>query len=229
MRRILDQSHQCDSANGSVVTGWSSAPRAVTSSNVRIGAASEPLPSDSARSPVLSLPEVNRAIEALSPEDHARLEWLSRNHAWGCPTEPADLLQNALVKLLGGERRCRVGVSIVREADEAMRSLADNERKKWRRTPVESLGFEPAGASGPEEWEARWREQDALALFDDDPVGRRVLELILDGWKGADLRRRFAEEPGSVRSHSQLSAGELATIRHRIGRRLKDARKQGLV
>ena len=174
----------------------------------------------------LSPEEFREAISQLTAEDHARLVKVSRIHALGCPAEPEDLLQDALVKFLSGERRCPDGVSIVVALGNAMKSLAHNERKKARRTPLAPLDDEseeirneaddwPEGDRTRAEELANSRSR-LLALFPERSYGRLIVELRLEGLRGEKIMERTG-----------YSRKELATALRRIRRRVERAKRDG--
>ena len=160
-------------------------------------------------------------------------------HARGCSVNPEDLLQTVLEKVLSGERSCPVEVRIVVTLDNAMRSLANNERKKAQRAPIAALDDDfdekhAESADSPEEVEMREQEAErqrttVLALFQQDPVAYRVVLLMLDGRKGADLRRQLAGDPTGARPQTHLDERQFAAIRRRIRRRIERASKEGLL
>src|SRR6266851_4885921 len=98
---------------------------------------------------VLTRDEFIAALRALSPAGLLRLEKKARFRALGSGMEANDLLQEAILRTLEEDgRKCPSDVPIPIYLDNAMRSIADGERKKYVRE-------RPAGAGqsdeGPEE------------------------------------------------------------------------------
>lgn len=151
--------------------------------------------------------EVKEAIRALTPAQWARLRRVAAYFAFGRPVEPDDLLQMALASALDEDgRTCPANVDIVRFLAEAMRSIADGEVDKASRRPVLVPVPKTGGDDGDEEEiefaddrpnvEQRHirAEEDAekraalLALFEDDPTARDLVEGVMAGMTVEELR-----------------------------------------
>ena len=159
-------------------------------------------------------------IARLSPADRVRLMKAAHVLAHGLPEEPEDLVQEALVRTMSGARKCPRRMKIPAFLCGVMRSLASAARKRG-----EALRFVPfdedtmaRSAAGPgAENRVRDMRRRLLALFHERSAEHRVVELQLEGLRGARLR----ESMGYTRT-------QLATVRRRIRRRLERARRSGL-
>jgi len=147
--------------------------------------------------------EIADAIRTLSPAEWARLRKVAARYAFGRPIEAKDLLQEAMARATDG-RTCPAHVDVVKFLAEAMRSIAHGEAEKVEhRLPLvsvaktgdhqsEALNY-PDQALNPEERmlheeEAERIRHELLALFDDDPVAQVIVEGIMDGMEGEELR-----------------------------------------
>lgn len=153
--------------------------------------------------PVRSRDEIAAAIRDLTPAAALRLRKTARRYAFGAPFAEDALLHEAFVRALVGLRNCPVTVDVVRFLAEAIRSIADSERQKLERRreiPLPDHGAptpqipEPADPSpNPEEEllgeeEATQGRAELIALFGDDVVAQTLVEGIMDGVRGEDLR-----------------------------------------
>ena len=184
--------------------------------------------------PVRTRAEIAAAIRALSPAQWARLRAIAGHYrALGCPMEAKDLLQEAFRRALD-ERNCPVSVDIVRFLDQAMRSIKDGELKRAKRRPVlvspPPPGGEPTQVPEPidpvpnaEEWLAAADEdgvrerkrQEVIGLFADDLAAQVIVEGIMEGTRGEDLRALTDLDPTGYESKRRL-------IRRRIEKRFKE-------
>lgn len=75
-------------------------------------------------SDTLSIEEVARLFNRLRPADHLRLAALAKAWISGCPRrEPAELLNEALVRVLSGARPWPADVSLHAFLSQVMRSM----------------------------------------------------------------------------------------------------------
>jgi DNA-directed RNA polymerase specialized sigma24 family protein len=172
--------------------------------------------------------EVKRSISALATADWLRLHRVARALCRNRGLDADDLLQEAFQRALDGTRLCPGKVDIVHFLAGVMRSIASDWRKARKRRPEMSL-VSPTGAlqevvvrvpdKGPvaDEWLASCQQEAflkkiILELFADDGVAQRMLEGIMDGKAGEELR-----------SLSGLSATEFASKRRLIRRRVDKA------
>ena len=164
--------------------------------------------------------ELRLAIADLTPADHARLVKVAHVLAHGLPEEPEDLIQEAIVRTISGTRKCPRRMAIPAFLYGVMRSLASAARKRGdalRFVPFEDDAMGPP-ATGPGAGNrVRDMRRRLLALFDDGSAERRVIELQLEGLRGAPLRKSMG-----------YSRKQLATVRRRIRRRVERVRRSGL-
>lgn len=147
--------------------------------------------------------EIASAIRALTPAEWARLKLVARKYAAGRPIEPDDLVQEAMVRAVDS-RVCPAHVDVVRFLAEAVRSIAHGEGEKAEHKPMlvpiaktgeptaevlavpdPTLGAEARMIS--EENAARVRKT-ILALFDDDPQARDIVEGTMEEMTAEELR-----------------------------------------
>jgi RNA polymerase sigma-70 factor (ECF subfamily) len=147
--------------------------------------------------------EVANAIRGLTPVQWARLKKVANRLAFQRPVEAEDLLQMAFASALDG-RRCPANVDVVRFLAEAMRSIADGEVDKASRrivlVPVPRTGErEEEEVEFPDDEptveerlisDETFAEKRAanLALFDDDPTARDLVEGAMAGMTAEELR-----------------------------------------
>jgi DNA-directed RNA polymerase specialized sigma24 family protein len=172
--------------------------------------------------------EVKRAIAVLAPAGWLRLHKAARALCRNAHFDAEDLLQEAFERALEGSRQCSRTLDIVLFLVGVMRSIASDWRKARRRRPEMSL-VSPTGSLqevaikvrderlGPDEWlasaqEANCLRQTIFALFADDGVAQRMLEGIMDGIAGEELR-----------SLTQLNQTQFESKRRLIRRRIDKA------
>ena len=141
--------------------------------------------------------EIASAIRAFSDADWARLRAVARRYAIGRPIEWEDLLQESMRRAIDG-RICPSHVDVVKFLAEAMRSIAHGESElvEHRLVLVAKTGDE-LGVADPNphaedmlisEQSAATLRKDVLALFDDDPVARDIVEGIMELMSPEELR-----------------------------------------
>lgn len=185
--------------------------------------------------PVRTRAEIAAAIRALSPAQWARLRAIAGHyHTLGCPMEAKDLLQEAFRRALD-ERNCPVSVDIVRFLDQAMRSIRDGELKRAKRRPVLVSPSPAEGAPAPDaidpapnaeerlaaadEDGARERKrQEVIGLFADDLAAQVIVEGMMEGTRGEDLRALTDLDPTAYQSKRRL-------IRRRIEKAIQGMKK----
>jgi len=154
--------------------------------------------------PVLTAGEIRTAIEAFPPVGWLRLHKVARVLCRHTGTEPEDLLQEAFRRALDGVRQCPRDVDVQRFLAGVMRSIASDWSKARKRRAEVGLVAPSGGMQevvvrvrdprpSADDWLAREQEaaclrKAVLDLFADDPVARRVLDGIMDGREGDDLR-----------------------------------------
>ena len=177
---------------------------------------------------LLTRVEVKRSISALTAADWLRLHKVARALCRDAAFQADDLLQEAFQRALDGTRQCARTLDIMPFLAGVMRSIASDWRKARKRRPEMSL----VTATGRlqevvlqvrdnrcvadevlvSNEEAARLQQAIFALFADDAVAQRLLEGIMDGLTGAQLR-----------SLTGLSETEFASKRRLIRRRIDKA------
>ena len=177
---------------------------------------------------LLTRVEVKRSISALTAVDWLRLHKVARALCRDAAFQADDLLQEAFQRALDGTRQCARTLDIIPFLAGVMRSIASDWRKARKRRPEMSL----VTATGRlqevvlqvrdnrcvadevlvSNEEAARLQQVIFALFADDAVAQRLLEGIMDGLAGAQLR-----------SLTGLSETEFASKRRLIRRRIDKA------
>jgi hypothetical protein len=133
--------------------------------------------------------EFEAAIGCFSDADWARLDSLARSFAFSTGWDPDDLLQEAIVRTLQGTRNCPTSVGVMKHLADTMSSIADTERSKGRNqhshVPIVQPGLILAEDPPSPTWSAedtlvyQGERAELLALFDDDPIAREMVEGIL--------------------------------------------------
>jgi DNA-directed RNA polymerase specialized sigma24 family protein len=168
--------------------------------------------------------EIATAISTLTPAQCARLRKVA--NLYGYAMTPEDLLQEAFKSALEENgRRCPTDVDVVRFLAESMRSIASGEFEKAKVRPslvqIANYGDQeeeaedpPDPAIGVEDWLAREQHaagvrREILALFDDDPLARDIVEGRMADMTADDLRELTGLDRTSY-------ASKLKLIRRRI-------------
>jgi DNA-directed RNA polymerase specialized sigma24 family protein len=158
----------------------------------------------------------------------ADLERLRRYSVRLVGSQEADgLRQEALYKALSGERQCRRDGDVVTFLARSMRSITWSGKKAAKRRPTVSLEdvggaiVDDAADDDPHEQLVQAQEcqrirEEVLALFDDDPDTRLLVEGIMLGMEGQELCELVS-----------IDTGELATKRRLIRRRIERGFPQG--
>jgi DNA-directed RNA polymerase specialized sigma24 family protein len=153
---------------------------------------------------VRSSNEITDAILALTDAQWIRLHKVADKYTWLCRLEADDLLQEALCRAIAGDRRCPLHVDPVKFLAEVMRSIADGEANKVENqidiVPVMQPGAVPESAVDPNDSRpspeqslmaderAQAFRQAMLGLFADDPQARDLVDGIIEGYEGEELR-----------------------------------------
>jgi len=150
----------------------------------------------------------------LSVTDLLRLKAIARLHAWALPPDmsAADLLQEAILRVLQGSRRAPPGLSMPAFLAGVMRSIRTEQRRRAQREPGTGFAAAEAGDPAPDPERCLAARQELAAiyrLFKGDPVA----SLILDGL-AAGLG------PDEIRAANDLSKTEYDSTRKRIRRAL---------
>jgi DNA-directed RNA polymerase specialized sigma24 family protein len=153
----------------------------------------------------------------VSAMDLLRLKAIARLHAWGLPADMgwADLLQEALLRLLQGSRKPPPGIPTVTFVAGIMRSIKDEQWRRQRRAaPVAAIDIatEAIGDPAPDPERCLAARQELAAiyqLFADDPAALQILHGL-----GAGLT------PEEIRTAHALSKTEYDSTRKRMRRAL---------
>jgi DNA-directed RNA polymerase specialized sigma24 family protein len=147
--------------------------------------------------------EIAVAIQDLSEADWTRLRKVAVIYTRNRLIEPDDLLQEAFRRALDGRRNCPSHVDAVRFLAEAMRSIADGEAEKAesqpRLVPIANHGTAETAVDPPDPAldpaqvaessdEAAAMKASLLSLFEDDEIAQVILEGMMEGIEGEDLR-----------------------------------------
>jgi DNA-directed RNA polymerase specialized sigma24 family protein len=143
-------------------------------------------------------------IRALTDAQWARLRKASGYFSWISNLGADDLLQEAFCRALADGRHCPTNVDIVRFLVQAMRSIANGEgdkpENKNEPVPLVQPGTPVIGAVDLEDSadsqeetmiaveKAEATRQAFLGLFPDDSQARDLVDGILAGYEGAELR-----------------------------------------
>src|ERR1700722_14558668 len=151
----------------------------------------------------------------------ARLKLVAMRYAWRCRQEPDDLLQEAFRRAFEEDgRECPTHVNVVKFLAEAMRSSADGEAEKRKNqvtfVPVAHRADQNDGAVDPEdhrlnaedtidnEQKAATIRRAMLALFDDNPQARDLVEGIMGDFSSDELRELTALDKTAYASARRL-------------------------
>jgi DNA-directed RNA polymerase specialized sigma24 family protein len=117
-----------------------------------------------------------------------------------------DLIQEAYVRVLGGQREWPRTVAVVPFLCGVMRSIAWDWRTESHDvdTDVEAIGYEDRTAA------VRIDTQKLIELFNDDPVAQKIISAMMEGARGEELREI-----------SGLAQTEYESKRTKIRRRLE--------
>lgn len=153
---------------------------------------------------VRSRDEIAALIRALTDAQWIRLRKASAYFAWVHSLSGDDLLQEAFCRALAGSRKCPNNVDLVRFLVEAMRSIANGEAEKVENQvdviPVVQPGALVDGAVDLKDAKESHEEsmmatesdeairQALLGLFPNDHQARDLVDGILTGYEGEELR-----------------------------------------
>jgi DNA-directed RNA polymerase specialized sigma24 family protein len=157
--------------------------------------------------------DVGAALAALSEEDLLRLSAIARLRARSLPPGAmswSDLLHEAVLRALTGTRPWPPDVPLLSFLAGVMRSLCDEQWRRYRRHDhLPTLG----GSGGADDPERACAAAEALAgiqkLFASDEAALKVINGLISGLAAEDIRRHYG-----------LTAVEYDTTRRRIRRTL---------
>ena len=173
-------------------------------------------------------------IQDLSDADWVRLRKVAALRARNPAIEADDLLQEAFHRALDGRRNCPVNVDLVRFLAEAMRSITDAELEKAggrrrgndedearkrdappRLVPIANHGGDETAVDPPDpkldpEQRAGSGEEAAamraclMSLFEDDVIAQVILEGMMEGIEGEELRKLTELDETAYQSKRRL-------------------------
>jgi DNA-directed RNA polymerase specialized sigma24 family protein len=171
--------------------------------------------------------EIRVALQELTDTDSLRLKMIARCYAARCPMDENDLMQEAFLRALSGERKCPRGVPLIAFLAETMRSIASNERRKGKfirllepseENPSDNpiLSY-PDGRPSPEKIAAAEQEVETIfKLFaDDEDVGMLLMGITED------------YDPDEICDLNEWSRTNYDTVRRRMRRKLNNRFPKG--
>jgi hypothetical protein len=140
--------------------------------------------------------EASDAIRNLSSVDHVKLMLIARffirsRHI--SSVEAEDLLHDAIVKTMDGQRRWKKGISIIKHLDRTMESdsghIADHE-SKFKEIPYSENEDEPHNlfADNSDHIDAIIEIDKIFSFFKNDAVAFKLLALRLQGLLASDIQ-----------------------------------------
>ena len=177
----------------------------------------------------LSCEELRTAFDAFSTADSLRIEKVGRYLGWKCQTDADELLGEAVLRALKGNRRCPSHLPAAVFLIGVMRSLASEiiEKQKSDRLADQTRDevYAPSGGTAcpamtepnPEEALMRKQEEELMktavadieCLFADDEQARTILTGQMNGMSAAEIR-----------AQSSMDQSAYNTARRRIRRRI---------
>jgi DNA-directed RNA polymerase specialized sigma24 family protein len=155
--------------------------------------------------------DVGAALAALSAEDLLRLRVIARLRARALPPGAmswSDLLHEAVLRALTGARPWPTTVSLLAFLAGVMRSLCDEQWRRYRRQDHLPILHGNGEADDPERTCAAAEALAAIQrLFASDEAALKVIKGLISGMAAEDIRR-----------HYDLTAVEYDTTRRRIRR-----------
>ena len=185
------------------------------------------------KSAVLSPAEVKEALNGLLDPAWLRLRKVAHALARHRGLEAEDLMQEAFARALEGSRQCPRDIEVVRFLAEAMRSIASGALKARRRSPEgRASGDDESqdvlenvpdlGPSVEERLESAQeialRRRAVLELFADDATAQLMVEGMMVGMEGEELRELVDLTPTEFASKRRL-------VRRRIDAAYPEGRK----
>ena len=134
----------------------------------------------------LSRSEAAARLRSLTPVQKTALVKIARLYAQRTAYDWEDLLQEAYGRILAGDRSWRRDLPAVPFFGGVMKSIA----WEWKRNEGSTLDDIDVSDEGAEARGAIARQdvKRVLALFNDDPIARKMVTEMMMGTKGKDLR-----------------------------------------
>jgi hypothetical protein len=170
----------------------------------------------------LSRSEIIEAIRALGDGEKTGLAKIARLHAAKTPFDHADLLQEAMCRVLSGERRWPKGVPPVLFLAGVIRSIA----WQWRRKELwsDSAAADDVATEPPQEWVLFLDE--FVGSFADDPAAQAVLLAVMAGNKGQELLAVIEPILNGGRKVAGQGQATVADLERELERILKKIRRR---
>lgn len=180
-------------------------------------------PSDGANH---GIDEIRQLIDGLSEDDHVRLMTWARYFYVGSGMTPGDLVQEVLVAVLSGARKCAKKMHIMPFLKSTMRSVAHGERNNvWNTRTVELL--EEAGVANVSKSEDIQDDPQRATLVDD------ALDAILKACEedplleSIVLHKGFGSTPEEVQKETGITSIEYDSSLKRIKRLVQKTYPEG--
>lgn len=169
----------------------------------------------------LSRAEAVAAIRSLGDGDKTGLAKIARLYAARTPYDHADLLQEALCRVLSGERKWPKGVPALLFIGGVIRSIAWQWRQRdlWTDLEAGDIAVKP-----PQEWSLFLDE--FVGLFADDPSAQAVLIAVMAGHKGQELINVIEPILNRARSAAGQATATAADLQRELERVLKKIRRR---
>jgi DNA-directed RNA polymerase specialized sigma24 family protein len=173
---------------------------------------------------ILSRAEILAVIKGLGDGEKTSLAKIARLYAARTPYDGADLLQEAICRVLSGERSWPREIPAVLLLGGVIRSIAWQWRKKEQLSG--SAATDGTSANPSQEWSVYLDE--FVVSFADDPAAQAVLVAVMTGCKGQELLAVI--EPIIESRGVQVTAAdldrELERILKKIRRRVEKLRRE---
>jgi DNA-directed RNA polymerase specialized sigma24 family protein len=134
----------------------------------------------------LSLAQAQAAIRALTDHDKVKLMKIARLYAGKTPYDDEDLLQEAMCRVLSGQRAWPCDLAPVQFLWGVVRSIASEWKKKRKPPKILPENADPAGEE--RRANAGLDVVKILALFDDDPIAQIIVRGMMEGARGQELQ-----------------------------------------
>jgi len=185
---------------------------------------------------MLSSEEIRAVIENLNDSDWIRLVKLSRIHALRKSHhmggfEPEGLLQEAFLRALNGQRKCRSDLDFIQFMSGAMRSIANSSLKTQKKSNTVVVDFQStqpgSGSLQIEDEESKLVRRNhfevlysrLLELFESDELAQVIIEGDIEGLSKDELMELTQLDPTSF-------ASKRKAIRRKIIREYKGERNE---
>lgn len=188
----------------------------------------------------LTVDEVAERVHSLGKVDRLRLGQLALVHSLGCtPWEPRDLLHEAILRAMSGERRCPTTMAIVPFLDGVMSSIADAIRRRRALGVVTPVNELPPAADDEQDpylnrSSGEMPPDDAMIAAQERAEMRAVLDAIYETFKDDQevtavlmgIDEEWSAE--QVRQTFDMSETAYASARKRLRRELNRRWPKGM-